>query len=63
MSKYYLDLCYFANPFGDIVSYEAGPYDNKLFSTYEEAEDYEVKNNYRLSDNETLLICEMEGEK
>lgn len=60
MKKYYLDVCYRSDPFGDIVSYECGIFDDVLFDTYEEAEEYEAENLYRLGEKELFSISEIE---
>jgi len=61
MVKYYLDKQYRDNMYNDtFYSYEAGAYDDMYFKTTEEAQKYALDNQYRLEENEKLIICEFD---
>ncbi len=59
---YYLDKQFKGHYMEGYVSYEAGPYDDMYFNTYEEAETYACENAYRIDEDEALLICREEEE-
>ena len=61
--KYYIDKQFYGTKDidGTIISfsYESDIVDGKYFKTYEEAEKYAEKINYRLNDNEIYVIMEL----